>query len=110
MFRWLGLIGLRMKTIAVVEREYGRPLDVAGGADTQLFNQTTRLARDFGGNEYDAAAVFMATDAAIRLRHRSEGGVGLEALLKITNQHLPLMQQPALVHEAIERAMAAVNQ
>lgn len=110
MFRWFGLVGLRRKTIAVVEREYGRPLDVAGGADTQLFNQTTRLARDFGGNEYDAAAVFMATDSAIRLRQGREVSVGLLDLFEITNQRLPLMRQPAIVNEAMERAMTAVDQ
>lgn len=109
MFRWFGLVGLRMKTITVVEREYGSKLEVAGGADSELFNRTTRLARDFGGNEYDAAAVFMVTDAAIRLRHGAEARMSLIELLALTNQRLPLMRQPAYVHEATERALAAVD-
>lgn len=107
MFRWFGLVGLRVKTIAVVEREYGSSLDVAGGADTEVFNRTTRLARDFGGNEYNEAAVLMVTDAAIRLR--AEGRMSLLQILQLTNQRLPLMPQPAYVNEATERALAAVN-
>ena len=109
MFRWFGLVGLRMKTIAVVEREYGSRLNVAGGPDSELFNRTTRLARDFGGNEYDAAAVFMVTDAAIRMRAGVDGRLSLLSLLQITNQRFPLMRQPAFVHEATERALAAVD-
>lgn len=108
MFRWFGLVGLRMKTIAVVEREYGSRLDVAGGPDTTLFNQTTRLARDFGGNEYDAAAVFMVVDAAKRIRLGLPLRLNLPDTLKRTNAHLPLMRQPACVYEATERALAAI--
>lgn len=109
MFGWFGLVGLRMRTIAVVEREYGARLEVAGGPDSDLFKKTTRLARDFGGNEYDAAAVFMVTDAAIRLRHGADGRIGLVELLEISDARLPLMRQPAFVHEATERALGTME-
>ena len=110
MFGWFGLVGLRMRTIAVVEREYGARLEVAGGSDSDLFNKTTRLARDFGGNEYDAAAVFMVTDAAIRMRHGADGRMALAELLEISNARLPLMLQPAFVHEATERALGTLDE
>lgn len=109
MFGWFGLVGLRIKTIAVVEREYGRRLEVAGGADTPLFNSATRMARQVGGNEYDAAAVFMVTDAAIRLQNGEAAPMPLTDLLQITNERLPLMRQPAFVHEATMQALTAVD-
>lgn len=108
MFRWFGLVGLRMKTIAVVEREYGRKLEVAGGADTELFNSVTRLARDLDGNEYDAAAIFMVTDAAACLRDGAESWLSMREILMLSTQRLPLMRQPAVVHEVTERALATV--
>lgn len=109
MLRWLGLVGLRTKTLVVIEREYGAKLEVAGGRDSDLFNKSTRLARDFGGNEYDAAAVFMAADTAVRLRHDAESRIAIEAMMQIAADHLPLMRKPTFVHEAMERALAAVG-
>jgi hypothetical protein len=109
MFGWFGLVGLRMKTLAVIEREYGVRMEVAGGPDSDLFNKTTRLARDFGGNEYDAAAVFMVTDAAVRMRNDVEARIGLMDLLELSNARLPLMRRPAFVHEATERALGTAG-
>lgn len=109
MFGWLGLVGLRSRTIAVVELEYGLRLDVAGGADSDLFNKTTRLVRSFGGNEYDAAAVFLVTDAAVRWRHGVERRISMIDLMEKTNSRLSLMRNPAAVIEVTERALAAVD-
>lgn len=109
MFRWIGLIGLRMKTIAVVELEYGSRLEVAGGADSPLFNRMTRLARDAGGNEYDAAAVFMVADTVARLQSGTEARIGLIDLLEITNRRMPLMRQPAFVHDVTTKALTTVG-
>ena len=109
MFRWFGLIWLRTKTVAVVEREYGRKLHVAGGPDGQLFNRMTRMARDFGGNENDAAAVFMVADAAARLRLDGEEDVGLDRQLQITAAQMPGMRRPDVVEAAVERVLATVD-
>jgi hypothetical protein len=109
MFRWFGLVGLRMKTIAVVELDYRRKLDIAGGADTELFNKTTRLARDVGGNEYDAAAMFLTSDTAVRLSEGSDSTIGLIDLLQITNQRMHLMKRPDVVNDMMERAFSAVD-
>lgn len=109
MFRWFGLIGLRMKTISVIEREYRRRLEVAGGPDSELFNKTTRLAQDFGGNEYDAAAVFMIADAATRLREDADADIRLGDQLQITTARMPLMRRPPVVEEAIERTLATAG-
>ncbi|MFN3932120.1 MAG: hypothetical protein ACK4JY_10275 [Brevundimonas sp.] len=98
-----------MKAIAVVEREYGSKLHVAGGVDTPLFNRMTRLSRDFGGNEYDAAAMFMVADMAARLRCGMEERMGSAELLGITNLRLPLMRQPAVVLDVIERTLDATK-
>jgi hypothetical protein len=68
-----------MKTIAVVELDYRFKLEIAGGRDTTLFNQATRLASDQGGNEYDAASKVMA------MMTFSPDGVGharLDALMR----------------------------
>jgi len=51
MLGWFRLVGLRMRTIAVVELDYGRKLNVAGGADTAVFNMTTRQYAKLGLNE-----------------------------------------------------------
>lgn len=109
MFRWFGLVGLRMKTVAVVEREYGSKLDVAGGVDMPLFNRMTRLSRDFGGNEYDAAAIFLVSDMAARFRCGMVGRMGTAEFLRITNQRLSQMRQPAVVLDAIERTLDGAN-
>jgi hypothetical protein len=66
MFGWFRLIGLRMKTIAVVELDYRFKLEIAGGRHTTLFNEATRLTRDQGGNEYDAASKVMAMMTVVR--------------------------------------------
>lgn len=109
MYRWFGLVGLRMKTIAVVEREYGSRLEVAGGPDSPLFNQTTRLARGFGGNEYDAAAVFMVVDAARRIREGDLPRLPLTETLARSTQHIPFMRRPVFVAEATERALGTIG-
>lgn len=109
MFRWFGLVGLRMKTIAVVEREYGRKVEVAVGADTVLFNRMTRLARDFGGNEYDAAAMFLTTDTVDRLSNGADSPIAVFDLVLITNQRLHLMNRPDFVIGLMQRAFAPVD-
>lgn len=109
MFRWLGLVGLRMRTISVVEREYGSRLEVAGGADSPIFNQATRLTRDFGGNEYDAAAVFMVVDAARRIREGHPPRIPLVDTLALSTRHIPLMHHPELVAEATESALGTID-
>lgn len=109
MFRWFGLVGLRMKAIAVVELDYRRKLHIAGGADTELFDRITRLARDLGGNEYDAAAMFLTTDTVDRLSHGADSPIALFDLVLITNQRLHLMNRPDVVVGAMQRAFPAAD-
>lgn len=105
MFKWLKLIGLRTKTAAVVEQEYGRRLEIAGGPDSASFNSVTRMIRDAGGNEYDAAAAFAAMDAATQFRQgRSETALPRHiaaTTVRLTRQ----MQRPELVADIQERLL-----
>jgi hypothetical protein len=95
-----------MRTIAVIEREYRAELKVAGGPDTVLFNRSTRLARDLGGNEYDAAAIFLFTDMALRAEAEQPLRIPLQRLAVLTDQLEIMMNQPAVVSEVIERCLS----
>ena len=109
MFKWLKLIGLRTKTVAVVELEYGRRLEIAGGPDSATFNSVTRMIRDAGGNEYDAAAAFAAMDAATQFR-QGHADTPLPGHIALTTMRLTRrMQRPELVADIQERLLEQCN-
>lgn len=99
MLGWLKLVMLRTKAIAVVERDFGRPLQIAGGRDTELFNIATRLAHQAGGNEYDAATAFVLAEAMTATTPADRSLVG-----KVTRL-LPQMRFPASAEEQLLQAI-----
>lgn len=107
MLRWFKLIGLRTRAIVVVEREYGRKLSVAGGPDAALFNAMTRRSRDLGGNEYDAAAAFIAADAMIALHNGEDGAVGMFTVIATTMRLIPQMARPDIAEQNLDLAREA---
>jgi hypothetical protein len=105
MFGFVRLIGLRMKTIAVVELDYGRKLEVAGGPDTPTFNQATRIARDMGGNEYDAAALFMMVDGVGAVRRDVTSDDRMAHIAAVYQRNRSRMARADLTEEALGRAV-----
>lgn len=105
MFKWMKLIGLRTKTVAVVELEYGRRLEIAGGPDSAAFNSVTRMIRDAGGNEYDAAAAFAAMDAATQFRQGRSDTALPRHIAATTIRLTPQMRRPELVADIQERLL-----
>lgn len=105
MFKWLQLLGLRAKTIAVVEQEYGRRLEIAGGPDSPMFNSITRMIRDVGGNEYDAAAAFVATDAATRFRQGLADSPRPLRMAATTRRLVERMNCPELIDDIQDRLL-----
>lgn len=109
MFKWLKLIGLRTKTVAVVELEYGRRLEIAGGPDSAAFNSVTRMIRDAGGNEYDAAAAFAAMDAATQFRQGLSDTPLPLRIAATTSRLTERMKRPALVADIQDRLLEKCN-
>lgn len=110
MLGWFKLIGLRMRTIAVVELEYGRKLQVAGGSDSTLFNMTTRHYAKLGLNEYDAAAGLVANDTILALQDGRDCAVGLLDLHTITAGLMPRMIRPDLAEHILGQVREAASQ
>lgn len=109
MFGFVRLIGLRMKTIAVVELDYGRKLEVAGGLDTPTFNRATRIARDIGGNEYDAAALFMMVDRVGAVRRAAADDDGIVRIAAVYQRNRPRMARADLTEEALGLALSGAE-
>lgn len=105
MFGFVRLIGLRMKTIAVVELDYGRKLEVAGGPDSGLFNKVTRISQNLGGNEYDAAALFVMVDGVGAVRRAAAGDTTVDRVAEVYQRNRAKMAQADLTEEAFGMAV-----
>lgn len=105
MFGFVRVIALRMRTIAVVELDYRRKLEVAGGPDSSLFNKATRLAHEFGGNEYDAAALFVMVDGVGAFRRAAAGDMTVERMAEVYQRNTAKMAQAHLTEEALRIAV-----
>lgn len=110
MLGWFRLVGLRMRTIAVVELDYGRKLNVAGGADTAVFNMTTRQYAKLGLNEYDAAAGVVVNDTILALQDGRDCEIGLLDLHTITAGLMPRMKRPDLAEHILGQVREAASQ
>ena len=102
MFSWFKLLVLRMQTIAVVELEYGRKLDVAMGPDTQLFNAATRAMRDAGGNQYDAAAAFVLSEVGTLMAEEDQRDSCVAKIMTAVRL-MPMSHLPEVAANAIDR-------
>lgn len=109
MFKWLKLVILRAGAGAIVEREYRRRLEIVGGPDSGPFNSITRMIRDAGGNEYDAAAAFATMDAATQFQ-QGRSNTPLPGHIAVTTIRLtPHMRRPELVADIQERLLEKCN-
>lgn len=107
MFGWFRLVGLRLKTISVVELDYGFKLDIAGGAHTTLFNLATRKVCEAGGNEYDAASKFLASHAMQLTKSGTDESEIVRVMAKGTIKLLPKFKWPAIAEHDLEQLMSA---
>lgn len=110
MLRWWRRFALKMRTIAVVELNYGRKLDAGDGADMLLLNMTTQQYADLGLNEYDAAAGLVLNDAILTFQDGGDCEIGLLNLHTITAGLMHRMKRPDLAEHILGQVREVASQ